>query len=98
MEKQWLVKALSLPTASKVAQPSYIVRRGRQAGRETEPVWGRENLSNSVVFGWVGSLSPLPLRETSRPAVLTLVPALMMFQSPAGPDLCQGKNLARQLL
>lgn len=88
---------LSLPTAFKVAWPSPIVRRGREAELETELVWGHER-PNLVAFGWVGSLSPLPLTKTSSPAVLTPVPALMMFQSPAGPNLCQGKNLARQLL
>lgn len=56
------------------------------------------DLSNSVVFGWVGSLPALSPRKPSSPAVLTPAPALTMRQSLSGPERCQDKNMAGQLL
>lgn len=47
----------------------------------------------------VGGLSaPCPFSKSSSSAVPTPVPAPIVFLSPAGPDLGQGKNLAGQLL
>ena len=41
---------------------------------------------------------PLSLSDSSSSAILPPLPALMLFLPPAGPGLCQEKNLAGQLL